>query len=794
MANPNGPAKDAGLPPDLAEVRRLLDSGDVRQALEAAKALHRRANTAASEALVVEAYTGRVRAMLTEGMEAESKALVEMLKQRFPASAPVMDALLRAFSFDEKVRPLGDPAASPEARTAAEQFLRTGMTDPALLAQCQSLPPEHTLRQGAGAIQKALEAVTTRPVTDEALTLPEISRRGPLASWKFLVRAIACYYRHEDEACAAHLRAIDPESAPARLVPVMKSLLADGEELPASPSARALVTRVYGQQDDVRKSLKDLEKVFTSRPGRKRLTAMIRQTTGVVQSQCPEILAAYRQQVAVRCMMQNLSPEAVTAALGGPPKSDAQFWLLGARMTEMVDELAPMACHMWEQFRQAAIDEKWFPAQGPEAATLYLHMAEIASKTPGDDDDNTFDPDLDDELESLLPDHTAMPYLRPSWLFGQACSMDPSSETFQRWVEWAEKRSQTDEAEMAAENWRKALPQDPRPLLRLMRYAEDRNALKKALGFLRQAEALDGVNAEVRRARLRLLISGAVRHLKQRKPRLAYPELAELESLPQAREHDRPAFLSALRFVALQIAGENEKMLSAAAQTKELLGSKLAGAMGLAAVASLCGLHMGIDLNATGHWLEAIPRVIAMGQDLGFRFMLPEACKPQVFKELKDLRNPDAVALERLGKAASYQNWNDLAYRISAIGLELGAAWEARFLLLRAAALPGYDMMRREECMMAALTLARRSNDPQTAEEALSVWRETSMGARFGIEPHLMEHHEVQKVLKRERKAREFGQSFSLDPEEFFAGGPFGPPPRRRRGRRRPTGDDDVPF
>lgn len=96
--------------------------------------------------------------------------------------------------------------------------------------------------------------------------------------------------------------------------------------------------------------------------------------------------------------------------------------------------------------------------------------------------------------------------------------------------------------------------------------------------------------------------------------------------------------------------------------------------------------------------------------------------------------------------------------------------------------------------MMAALTLARRSNDPQTAEEALSVWRETSMGARFGIEPHLMEHHEVQKVLKRERKAREFGQSFSLDPEEFFAGGPFGPPPRRRRGRRRPTGDDDVPF
>ena len=128
-----------------------------------------------------------------------------------------------------------------------------------------------------------------------------------------------------------------------------------------------------------------------------------------------------------------------------------------------------------------------------------------------------------------------MPYLHPGWLFEQACAMDPTAETFLQWTGWAEKHGKPADAEGAAEAWKKALPQDPRPLLRLMRYAEDRDALKKALGYLRQAEALDGVSSEVRRARLRLLLLGAVRHLKQGKRTWRIP------SWPNSRRCRRPA-------------------------------------------------------------------------------------------------------------------------------------------------------------------------------------------------------------------------------------------------------------
>jgi hypothetical protein len=95
--------------------------------------------------------------------------------------------------------------------------------------------------------------------------------------------------------------------------------------------------------------------------------------------------------------------------------------------------------------------------------------------------------------------------------------------------------------ETVAEAWHRALPNDPRPLLRLMRDAEGRQALKKALRYLERGEELDGLSPEVRRARFRLLARSAIRYLKQGKTRLAKKELSQLEDLPQARENDRPA-------------------------------------------------------------------------------------------------------------------------------------------------------------------------------------------------------------------------------------------------------------
>ena len=89
-----------------------------------------------------------------------------------------------------------------------------------------------------------------------------------------------------------------------------------------------------------------------------------------------------------------------------------------------------------------------------------------------------------------------------------------------------------------------------------MQSAESTNALKRAFKLMEQAERLDGLNPDVRRARLRLLISLATRHLQQKKTHLAEPELRQIEALPQAQQGDRPALAAALRWVYWTLRGE----------------------------------------------------------------------------------------------------------------------------------------------------------------------------------------------------------------------------------------------
>lgn len=778
----------AALPREADEIGRLIAKGNSKSAVEAAKLLHKRVGTPASEALLVDAYGARVRSMLEHRMTVEAEALVAMVHQRYPGSAGRLDALRGVMTaagagLGGILAPLADPAASPEARAAAENAIRTDLADPAALARSTALPAGHPLRIAADALSKAFEAVTSGPVEDAALALPEISRRSPLAAWKPLLRAIACFYRRDDAGCEEHLRAIDAEAAPARLVPCLRAMMAGDARkvagpLAGGPAADALAARVCGNLEGLRGTLKALDQAFQGGP-KKRTLDLIRDAVALAQRECPEILPALRRQISVRALMADLAPNGVISAMGGPPKTDARYHLAQARAME-TNEQPLMACHLWEVFRQRAISERWFPARGPEAATVYAHMAELAGSIDPEDLEDEYRTSRDILRQSMTegfdPLDPEMPYLHAGWLFEQACAMDPTAETFLQWTGWAEEHGKPADAEGAAEAWKKALPQDPRPLLRLMRYAEDRDALKKALGYLRQAEALDGVSSEVRRARLRLLLLGAIRHLKQRKPHLAVPELAELETLPQARENDRPAFLAALRHVYWLLAGDGDQSLAAGVEAQKLLGSRLAGALALSGVGAVCGLRLGVDKVESG-WIEAVPRVVAMGDDLGFRFKMPEETKAEVLRELDRLGSPDPTALERLGAAALSQGWKEVAYEVSALGLTLRGASQGRFLLMRFGSLSGFVYERREDCLLAAFALAKLQNDSALTAAVLGLWRRESIAGSMGMEPRQMSQRQIKSVIDREVRGTWPGSV----PGDF---NDFDLPFPRRRGRK----------
>ena len=789
----------AGLPPEAAEIVHLIAKGNSKSAVEAAKLLYKRSGTPASEELLVDAYIARVRAMLEHRMTVEAEALVRLVRERHPASASRLDRLRgeragAGAGLDELVRPLSDPAASAEVRSSVERILRCNLTAPAALAACAALAADHPLRRAADAVARAFNAVTSGPVDDAALVLPEVSRRSPLAPWKFLVRAIASYHRHEDAACAEHLRAIDPESAPARLVPALEVLLGAGDAKKLKPAAAALVAQAGGTFEALCEALQSIDAAFEEDVP-KLIMEAVRIAAPLVQQQCPAILTDFRRQIGVMGMLQDLAPRQLAAALGGPPKGDARFLLLQARAMEVAGAPPLFASNVWEMFRHAAIKEGWFPARGPEAAVLYLHMAELAAKIDPEDlsreRQDVFQAMRREMAEGVETGEPPLDHLHAQPLFERAAAMDPCAQVFERWTGWAIENGQPGSAQAAAEAWHTAIPTDPRPLLHLMRLSEERDAFKKALGYLRRAEALDGVNAEVRRARLRLLILGAIRHLKQRKPRLAEPELAELETLPQARENDRPAFVAALRCVAAFLTGDEKSLLAAFERVRQVLGQPLGATLALAAVGSLCEVPLGISPEeAREGWIQAVSRVCEMGWDLGFTICPPEDSKRAI---LQELGTADAAALERFGRTVIRLGWKDVAFSVSSAGLAAGKGAEGRFLLLRAMSYSGGAYERQEDCLCAALALARLSGDTGLAAEAAAQWRDMSMDACWGWDPPAMSQRQVQAVLKRERSARRLPSdpyspyAVAVDPPPDFAL-PF---PRRRRGRPARPADDD---
>ncbi|MGO9268849.1 MAG: hypothetical protein ACLQOO_01065 [Terriglobia bacterium] len=792
--------------PGFAEVERLLAQGHSRPALELAKQVHKRAGTSASEVLLIKAYVARIRSLLKSGLAVEAKALLELVRQRYPSAKGALAEIgvavaTRQESLDDLLHHLNDPALAPERRAEIETTIRRQLTDLGALAQSPVLPAEHPLRASAARLQRACESVTTGPVEDDALALPEISRRSPLAPWKMLVRAIAAFYRPDDAACEHWLQLIDPDSAPARLAPALRSMISRHAAPGLKPAASFLVAQVGGKVDALRGALQSLDAAFAA-GRRKQIVPAIQNAVRVCREACPDLVDRLRQHIGVYAFRADITYEQVREAMAGAPRKGAYFWRLMARQAEDPRAMACVpACTMWNEFRRHAIHEGWFPADGPEVAALYLHMADILQHVPRED--------LGDLQQSFRDRYSGRSYdymdqapsireaarkyneddfyiVFPEQLYARACAIDPDPEVFMRWLEWARQGSGWKLEEEAAEAWKRALPKDSRPLLRLMELAEKRGALKKALGYLEQAEGLAALNPEVRRGRLRLLVATAIRHVEQRKAHLAERDLEELEALPQAREGDRPAFLAALRWTLCVLRSDPDGASHLLAQVASLMESRVAEAMLVSGIADFCKLHdlvtdryydRNIVFDGKESLAAAVARGCALGDDLGWPLTIPLAFEKQLLDELGRTPGPmDARQLRLLAEAALRLDRRHLAFAASGAGLAKGGATEARFLLLRGRALPEYEPERRDQCFAAAAELARRQRDMGLVDEAVECRRgHFFMGAFDPLAKgsSSMSADQLNKLLNREKQASEFPPFRNRKFEDPFDDEPF---------------------
>jgi HPt (histidine-containing phosphotransfer) domain-containing protein len=714
-----------------ASVRQLIANGKCKTALENAKENHKALGTAASEALLVEAYAARIEALLQQNLAPEAQSLIELVRQRYPAARARLEGInarvaARSGALDGVLAPLADPQLSAERRAAIDHVVRGEVLDLAALASCPSLPAEHPLRCAAAALDRAFAAVTSGPVSNDVIALAEVSHRSPLAPWKLLVRAIASFYRHEDAVCREQLEAIAPDSAVAPLVPAIRAMLSGkngGEALTAS--AAALVSQTMGDLAALRKALNDVDRLVDNAPDGAILRA-VRTAVQECRKNAPEQLEPVKQHIFVRCAVEGMGREEVVSALGGPFREDASFFRLLARGLEQSGdpEEAALACGIWDEFRKAAVREGWFAANGREAAVLYLHMAGVLGRLPRE-----LQRGLQEGVNRKNKGGTDDVYfVSAEELYRRACTLDPHPEAFSAWFKWASGNSQR-QAENVAEAWHKICPTDIAPILHLMDGAAERKAFPTALNYLARAERIDGVHPAVRRARLRLLVGGLLRQIQQKKPHLAAEKLAEISALPEAQQGDRPAFVAALRALVGLAKGDSASVTAEGVELARLLGSHLAGHLLFFAVAYAAKRGDQVRLeeceklrpDVRSALPAAIARVTALVRDMNaMNMQLPWTYLTEAAQQLPRAgASLDTVQLQTLAEAGVNATHVELAYAASAAGLERGGSTEARFLLLRARGLPEERYDRRVACAAAALEIARQRREEQVVHLAV---------------------------------------------------------------------------
>lgn len=739
----NGPASSAApnvggarlLPEEIERVRELIAGRHSKSALQLAKDLYKRCATAESEALLTDAYKARVDDLLRLGMTVEAKTLLGIVRGRFPSAMPRLTELGREIcaqdgKLEDVVAPLADRELAAEEHDRIETFIRQRIWDLTALGAVSSLPPEHSLRTAASALAAAFEVVTRGPVEDAVLALPEVSRRSPLAPWKALIRAIACYHRCEDEECGRWLQTISIDSVPARLLPTFAAMLKPkptaGTDSKSSLAGQKLIAAAGDHGAALRSALTDLEDALQAKKKKRILDAA--RTAMTASDHCGGVVTRerLRQHIAVRGVTQHIPLPSINAALGGAPRLDAYYFRLLARTLENQQNMDSYAesVVVWSEFRRAALNEKWFGPGGLEDGILSLHMGELIERVPAE-----IVQDLKQEMASYRSpgkrnqEEGEVP--SPGTLYERACKADPHPEAFQAWLNWARKHGPWQVANNVAEQWRRARTADIQPLLYLMESAEKRNALNKSLKYLEEAEHLDGLNPEVRRARLRLLLSAALRHLQQRKVHLALGGIEQIETVPEVRPGEIAALAAALRWCAAAV-GRDKAVQDEQEACLNTLMSSVAAHLLMAAVADKAEIGSAASLKALNvarlpadELLAGVARARALGEWAGLRIAPPRKWIDPLIASLKMPNCPlDAGQMLVLGEAALDGYSAELGYAVSAAGLAKGGA-NAEFLFLRARSLPFWASFRREGCLTASLELARRERNTGLAGRIL---------------------------------------------------------------------------
>jgi tetratricopeptide (TPR) repeat protein len=747
-----------------AHVQTLLARGQTREAVEAAKEFLKQVPSAEAEALVVEAYQARIQALIASGMYKEAGALAALVSERFPASQARVAPFIRqsevaSGNFEALLTELS--YAAPPRRRELEAILTQAMHDPAVLADSTALPADHPLKRMAIAVRELFSAVTSGPLPEGVLAaLDDIPRHSPLAPWKLLIRALDAFYRHADASVSANLDGIPLDSGPGRLVPVLRRLI--GETKPTEQRSVAVTTlldKVSGGRTLLQGHLTRLTHALTGRDVRTALAAV-----QAVLPQFESSPSALRRTLLATLLHHwhraDLPPPALLRVLPRS-KRDPDILRLIALTIERTDWSDALA--LWDEYVTAAIETGILPATGPEISRVLLHMAGLF---PEDAEDvwDVFDVESEEALQQVIRAGQLPACFDRGALLERARRADPAPQVFRALVAHYDRR-QPKRAEAEAEAWRRAHSQDLEPLLYLIRAAEGRGALRKALAFLAEAESINRVHPEVRQTRFRLLLAGAERRIKEGKRALALTDLDRLEQEPRAAEGDHRAYLVALRWAVARRAADAPSVAQCEQTLRTSVGNPALHDLILGTVAASFGIEASKPL-ATPSQAEAI-EALARGCDLFHALNRPLIVPPVLLAQVeKGLHNASVAQLHALCMGGLRIGQPALTYAASTYGLAQDGSLMHRFLLARGQALQAAtsfeERERARQCLRVARELAARVRDMDAVREASAALQ--TLPAGIGLNPWMWDspplsevpatQEEIQRTIDAERQRR----------------------------------------
>ena len=748
-------------------IESLIARGKSRDAVEAAKQYLKHTPGPEAEALAVKAYAARIVALQASGLHREAQAIGALVRERFPAHQSQVAVLMRqsevaAGNFDALLAELVTADAS--RRRELEGILARGLTDPAVLAESPVLPADHPLKRMARAVSDALTAVTSGPLPAGALTtLDDIPRQSLLAPWKLLIRALDAFYRHADAAVLANLSGIPADSGPARLVPVLRRLVGENG-LPAerSPVVTTLIERVSGQRTVARTQLGQLSQALAAHDERKALAA-VRTLLPLFQTAPTALRRTFLISILHHWHRQGLPPDNLMRLLPSG-KHDPDMLRLLALTLERSEWDTALA--MWDGYLTAATATGLLSTTGPECTRVLLHMANLFPADPEAVLD-TLEVESEQQLRRRIRTGQLPACFDRAALLERARVADPVPQVYRALVAHYDQWGDPKRAEAEAEAWRRAHPQDLEPLLYLIRAAERRGAIRKALALLADAEALDRVHPEVRQSRFRLLLAGAERRIKEGKPALALDDLERLAHEPRASEGDHPAYLLALRWIAAQQRGDT----AATAQLEQALTTAVANPVLRGIILEALGASLKVQLpplpaaaSTPGQVIDGLARACDLFRALDRPLTVPAAVLKRAEQHLE---HASAAQLHALCAGGLWMGRPALTYHAAGRGLALSDPLAYRFLLARgqalcaSRALDGEDRAR--ACLRAARELASRTRDMEAVREASAALDNLPEWAMFNamltgmLSPPTemaLTQEEIARIIERERRSR----------------------------------------